>query len=261
MSDFDPVEKPWLVILHGFSQNSKVFALQQAYFQSKYRLFCPDLRGHGVNSTDRGPFGIAEYYKDILGQLEERGIVRANFWGTHTGSAVGLLLAIYHPDRIASLVLEAPVITDIELRAVAQQFQQAKSTAKTSGVQVAVKDWFDQAPWFKTTRENPIEFREEAHRQLIYEFMGSPLLSDEKPMVPPLVLPYLSQLKQEVLIYNGSKDVEEFMDLAALLKEKIPRAKKIIVDDAGGFPFWEKPTQVNQMVDVFLQEIAIRGAC
>ena len=67
-------------------------------------MFLADLRGHGYSAEIEGPYVIEEYADDIIFALDEAGIARTHFWGTHTGAAIGLVLALRYPERISSLV-------------------------------------------------------------------------------------------------------------------------------------------------------------
>jgi pimeloyl-ACP methyl ester carboxylesterase len=93
-------------MVHGFTQNCNYFSAQIPGFQKDFRILLTDLRGHGKSTSAAGPYGIEEYADDILMIIDEIGIEKAHYWGTHTGAAIGLVLALQQPERFSSLILE-----------------------------------------------------------------------------------------------------------------------------------------------------------
>ena len=45
-----PAKAAWLVMVHGMSQDRRVFASQVAAFRTDYRIVLIDLPGHGLSS-------------------------------------------------------------------------------------------------------------------------------------------------------------------------------------------------------------------
>ena len=99
-------DNPWLTMIHGFSHTHDYFSAQIPLFQENFKLLLADLRGHGKSVHVHGPYGIEEYADDIISVLDDAGIEKTHYWGTHTGAAIGLILAQRYPDRFATLVLD-----------------------------------------------------------------------------------------------------------------------------------------------------------
>jgi len=57
------------------------------------------------------------------------------------------------------------------------------------------------------------------------------------------------------LLINGARDVPDFLELARRLERKLPRARRVEIADAGGFPGGERPEAVNAAVTAFLAQI------
>src|SRR4051812_15272084 len=83
----------WITMLHGASQHRGLFNAQLDYFRDSYRLLLIDLPGHGRSSQLAGPYGQVEYTQAVVAALDSAGVQRTHLWGTHTGSAVSLLIA------------------------------------------------------------------------------------------------------------------------------------------------------------------------
>jgi len=243
---------PWLVMVHGMSQDRRVFDAQVAAFHARFRILLIDLPGHGLSAAIPGPFGPVELAAHVAGALEQAGVDRCHYWATHTGTALGLLLAVERPGRFLSMILEGPVLPGHPLPSVEQALQQARHLARTAGLAEARRQWFDTAPWFVVMRRHAEACRAAAQRAIIDDFAGAPWLDDGPAAVLAPVDKALAAVDLPVLIYNGEHDVADFLAAAARLQALLPRAQWATISDAGGFPAWEFPDKVNKLVAGFL---------
>ena len=245
-------DRPWLTLVHGFSQNRRYFAPALPHLEGKFRLLLVDLRGHGASADVPGPYGIAEYADDLAQVFAHEGIERTHYWATHTGTAVGLVLALAEPERFEKLVLEGAVLPGFPMPRTAELQARASAIARSRGVPAALEDWFDGADWFANMREHPGETDATGQRELVNEFGGAPWLSDLAPRPAPDVRPRLAEIRQRTLVYNGEHDLAEFRQVAAILEAELPNAERLVIPGAGGFPLWEKPSRVISPVAEFL---------
>jgi 3-oxoadipate enol-lactonase len=243
---------PWLVMVHGMSQDRRVFSAQVAAFRDRFRLLLVDLPGHGLSADIPGPYGIAEFAGSVLAALDAAGLGQAHYWGTHTGSAIGLLLASRDPGRFRSLVLEGAVMPGRTMPVVARELERIGGIARARGVATARERWFQEPDWFKVMRDSPGPCRAEAHRAIVADFAGGPWL-DDAPAAPVADLTgRLGGITVPALVYNGEHDLADFVEVADILEQRLPQVRRAVVPGGGGFPFWEYPDQVNEMVGAFL---------
>jgi pimeloyl-ACP methyl ester carboxylesterase len=240
-------------MLHGFSQNGDIFECQAAHFGAKYRVFVAELLGHGQRDLATSDYGLASLARDVLVQLHEREITRTHFWGTHTGTSVGLLLALDRPSLIASLVLEGAVVPGIEMPTVAAHRARAEETARRSGVRAAMQEWFERADWFRTIRARPTEHRADEQKRIVLDFPGRPLLLNA-PTTPISIIDRVRDVRCPTLVYNGADDLEDFKHAAAFLADNLPCVQRVELPGLGGFPAWESPSTSNALVERFLDE-------
>jgi len=243
---------PWLVMVHGMSQDRRVFDAQVAAFRARCRILLIDLPGHGLSAAIPGPFGPVELAAQVAGALEQAGVDRCHYWATHTGTALGLLLAVERSGRFLSMILEGPVLPGHPLPSVEQALQQARHLARTAGLAEARRQWFDTAPWFAVMRRHPDACRAAAQRAIIDDFGGAPWLDDGPATAVPPIDEGLAAVDLPVLLYNGEHDVPDFVAAAARLQALLPQATRATIPDAGGFPAWEFPDRVNELVARFL---------
>jgi pimeloyl-ACP methyl ester carboxylesterase len=251
--DMNKNDAPWITMVHGQTQNHKYFSSQVAEFQNRFRILLVDIRGHGQSTSLTGPFGIEEYSDDVHEVFNELGINETHYWGTHTGSAVGLVLALRYPERISSLILEGAFLPGISMPRTAALLERAKMLSKKEGVEIAVEDWFNNSDFFSYINANAIRCRAEEHRAMVSEFNGSPWLCSLIPQEVNPVVDKLHLIHQPVFVYNGEFDLEEFKMAALKLESDLSTVKRTHITEAGGFPGWESPKQVNSLVHSFLE--------
>lgn len=249
--------KPWLTLVHGFSQNYQYFSPILPNLSRKFRLLLIDLRGHGGSSDLPGPYGIQEYADDIIAVFDKEKIENTHYWATHTGTAVGLVLILKEPERFKSLILEGAVLPGLEMIRTAELLSRASVIAKSEGVQRALDDWFEQADWFSYMRNYPEKTNAKGQRDLLNQFSGAPWLSDLKPRPVPEIYSKLAHIPHKVLVYNGIYDLVEFKQIALTLETGLKNVIRKEIPDAGGFPLWENPKVVVPMVINFFKDVKL----
>lgn len=243
---------PWLTMVHGASQSHLVFDRQVDAFREDFKLCLVDLPGHGRSRTVDGPFGPMEHAGSVLTALDAAGIDAMHYWGTHTGSAVALLLAVRHPQRFRSLILEGAVSPGMPMPAVSDNLATVQAIARRDGLAAAKAWWFDHTAWFDVIRAHPIECRADAHRAMIADFDAQPWLDARTPARVEPVESALASLDVPTLLINGEHELPDFVDVADRLEDILPRGARIVVPRGGGFPLWEFPDPVNAEVRRFL---------
>ena len=250
---------PWLTMVHAASHDQRFFAPQVKAFRRDYRLLLIDLPGHGKSAAIPGPYGFEEYAASVLAAMDAAGIVQTHFLGTHTGAAVGLMLAIRDGARFLSLALESVPLPGCDLPSVTEGYQRACTTARSRGVEAARAEWFERGPWFENIRKNPERCRAAEHWQMVSEFRGQPWVdpTPAKPVAP--LLDALPSVQCPVLVINGEHDVEDFQRAADALERGLARVRRARVAGAGGFPLWEDPDAVNALIGEHLRAAGVES--
>jgi pimeloyl-ACP methyl ester carboxylesterase len=130
----DPRAEP-LVLLHGYSDSWRSFALALPGLAARHRVYALDLRGHGDSERPAGGYAMRDLAADVIAFLDAQRIPRATVVGHSMGSFVAQQVALAAPDRVRGLVLVGSVtaprrITGIhELKAAVDAFAGADTPA------------------------------------------------------------------------------------------------------------------------------------
>src|SRR5918992_2605452 len=91
--------------------HSRVWKAQIPYFARHFRVICFDPRGNGRSDRPRTAAAYAEheFAQDAIDVMDACGVDRAVCVGLSSGAQRGLLLATEHPERVAGMVLVAPL--------------------------------------------------------------------------------------------------------------------------------------------------------
>src|SRR3990172_4036519 len=74
-------------------------------FAKEFRTIVPDHRGTGRTTVSESGYTIAQHASDMADLLNSLKATPAHVVGASTGGAIGLRMALEHPDTVRSLVL------------------------------------------------------------------------------------------------------------------------------------------------------------
>ncbi|WP_431973626.1 alpha/beta fold hydrolase [Micromonospora haikouensis] len=97
---------PRLLLLQGAAATHRHWGDRLlSLLQARFDVIAPDYRGTGESAAVDGPFTVADLADDVAGLLDEVGWRRAHVAGVSMGGMVAQVLALNHPERVASLFL------------------------------------------------------------------------------------------------------------------------------------------------------------
>jgi aminoacrylate hydrolase len=96
-----------VLFVSGLTGFASFWQDQVAAFAKNFDVITHDHRGIGQSDLTRSGFTVDRMAADVLGLMDALEIERAHIVGHSTGGAIGQILAIEHPKRIASIVLSA----------------------------------------------------------------------------------------------------------------------------------------------------------
>jgi pimeloyl-ACP methyl ester carboxylesterase len=106
----NPKAEP-IVLVHGFASTKEVNWVNPGWVRTLTgagrRAIALDNRGHGASSKlyDPAAYHTSAMMEDVRALLDHLGIERADVMGYSMGARIAAFMAVYHPERVRSLIL------------------------------------------------------------------------------------------------------------------------------------------------------------
>ena len=235
-----------VVLLHGFSLDSRMWDAQVAALAPRYRVIRYDLRGHGKTTAPiTVPFAAHEDLRDLLDDL---GIRRATLVGLSMGARVAVDFALVYPERVTGLVLAGPGLSG---------YVATERPAGLDSVAAAIRAGNPRraAEHFAETPLMAIPWRPDAHAAMkaivvdnahLWGLPGSP----ERALDPPAV-GRLSEIRVPLLVVVGEADTRDTHRVADTLST-VKGAARVVVPRAGHMVNMAAPERFNELLLEFL---------
>jgi pimeloyl-ACP methyl ester carboxylesterase len=94
----DPEGEP-VVMQHGWPEHWWCWRRVIPGMAERYRVICPDLRGHGWSDAPEGGYDKPQLARDLVGLLDILGLEKVRLMGHDWGGMVGFLACIREPER------------------------------------------------------------------------------------------------------------------------------------------------------------------
>jgi pimeloyl-ACP methyl ester carboxylesterase len=100
-----PEDGPPLLLVHGWPQHWWAWRKVIPALAQRYRVICPDLRGHGWTDAPADGYDKEQLATDLLALLDAMGLDKVTWVGHDWGAHSGLLAALRAPERFERLVM------------------------------------------------------------------------------------------------------------------------------------------------------------
>jgi pimeloyl-ACP methyl ester carboxylesterase len=234
-------EGPALLLTHGYSATSQMWAGQIAPLAKSYRLILWDMRGHGRSDypEDASAYSEEATVADMAALLDAAGADRAIIGGLSLGGYMSLAFHLAHPARTKALLIidTGPGYKNDEAREGwnANALKTAERFAREG-----------LAPISGSTAER----RSATHRNakgLAHAGRGMLTQKDAR------VINSLPDIAVPALVVVGANDTP-FLKAADYMAAKIPGAQKVVIADAGHASNMDQPELFNAAILKFLRQ-------
>ena len=255
---------PPLVLLHGFTGSSATWTPHLPEFSSAFTTYSVDLIGHGRSDSPSDPerYRMERCVEDLVALFDELGIASTALLGYSLGARVALHLVVAAPERIHTLVLESasPGIADPLERAARYRADVALAELIERDGLVAFVNYWQSQPLFNSEQNLPLETRRR-HRAARLANDPRGLANSLRGMGAGTMEPVWDQLHQitiPVELIVGELD-QKYVELSALMAQRIPWTSRCIIPDAGHAPHLESPKQFGRAVQTWLDSAWSEG--
>jgi proline iminopeptidase len=280
---YGPVGAPRLLVLHGGPGAHHDYLLPQMLaLAERHELVFYDQRGGGRSRTDdRAPITWRTHVADLAAVVEELGVEPLDLVGYSWGGLLALLHAITAagvdatpgdgagpplaaPRRPASLVLIDPAPVTRPLRAefeaefarrqAGEAVQRLRAELAESGLRERDPDAFKQRA-FELSVAGYFHDPAAARDLTPFRVMGRVQQSVWESLGDFDLVPALAAVDCPTLVVHARQDPIPLASSEAAVAT-MPRARLVVVEDAGHVPYVERPAPLFAAIDGFLAEVA-----
>ena len=239
---------PALVLIHGFTLDTRMWDDQFETFARHYRTVRYDARGFGQSALPTGE--SYTHNKDLKALLGHLGIYHAHVVGLSYGGAIAIGFAQAHPEATDALVLIDSILPGFEWGELGPLLASVWSAGRKSGVEAAKELWLALG-MFTPALEKPDVATQ--LRQMVSDYSGWHWVNSVRA-IDALGQQRPEEISGPTLVLVGERDMADFHAIADSLHRRIPGAKKIVLRSAGHMSNMEVPDELNQAVLSFLAD-------
>jgi pimeloyl-ACP methyl ester carboxylesterase len=236
-------DRKTLVFVHGAGSSNRMWIPQIQSLAAKNNTVAMNLPGHGLGER-KGETTIPAYASSVIDLVDELGLKKVVLAGLSMGGAITQECAWSYPDRFSAIIL---ISTGARLKVLPQLFDIVQNHFN------AYIDFLPQFAFAKATSQEIIApILEEARKcpaNVVYGDFQACVNFDFTARVKEINLP--------CLILSGSEDKLTPPKLQDYLHEQIAGSKLIRVQNAGHILNIEKPREVNEAIEEFIESLPL----
>ncbi len=241
----DPV-----VVLHAIATDSRLWALQLPFWSMAFKVIAVDLPGHGQSPEVVGQPSLADYADYVAEVLDELEIGSASLVGLSLGGMIAQAFSLRYPGRTRSLVLaHASACTKPAVRGIwdgrIQQFEQDGLIAQ---IPATLERWLTRS--FAMASPLTLDWLSEIIQRTTDRGYVAAIRAiqdlDHQEQLP--------KIKAPVLVVAGEADSAVPPAAAALMVDKLPNARLVVLDNTAHLGNIEQPVRFTEVVGSFLNQ-------
>ena len=243
-----------LILIPYLAADYACYAFQVADYAKHFTCLSVDLRGTGASDKPAGTYSTELFADDVAAFMQAVGIRKAHIAGLSLGAAVGMWLAVKHPDRVKSLSLHSAwTKTDPFLLTVVEGWK-VTANALNSVPEMVISSIF---PWCFTPE---LYAARPDYIQSLAGFVRSrpaqPLSSFEQhagAVTAHDVEAQLDRISAPTQITFGRHDMLTSTRFADRMTSAIRGSELLIFEGCAHAPIYEKVAEFNEKTLAFLQ--------
>lgn len=247
---------PCLVFLHDGLIPSPTWDAQIPEFARKFQTVRFDRRSHGRSEPPKQPHSNID---DLLALLNALKVDSATLVGSSSGGELALDFTLAHPERVSALVLEGPIVSGMGF---SEHFRRrgllnSRPWYQSNDAARTIENWANDM--YLIDQRNA-EARDRL-RALLTAWPASATwqTTDGRPADRPAA-GRLAEIHVPVLILVGSSDIPDVHAHCGAIESAVPKARRVVVPNAGHLVHLEQPELLNKLAAEFLRpaEVARR---
>jgi len=242
-----PSDAPVVVLAPSLGTTLALWDDLAELLSQTYRVIRFDTRGHGASPVPPGAYTTTQLASDVVATLDSLEVDRFAFVGISLGGAIGLTLAVEHPERLTALVLcsTGPSFAD------PQTWHERAARVRAEGMGWLVEP--TRARWFTAgfLESNP----DDSSRVLDMLASVSPVgyAGCCDALAAYDISARLGEITAPTRVIAGAQDPVSPPEVAQVLVDRIPDAHLVMIDDAAHIANVAQPEKVNAAVLAHLE--------
>ena len=243
-----------ILFLHSFGHNKNLWFPQLTHFaECGYRVVAPDMPGHGDSSFDADAHTvdvIGGLYGEFLDQL---GIEAAIVVGISIGGYIALRMWARRPEQISALVMICSK-AEADSEEIKERRRAQIANIQTNGLENFVTTGAPKRVAPRTAAEKPwvVDWIKMMNLTVSAEANAATL---EAMAVKEDDTETLRTIDVPALILSGSDDIFIPKESPYNLESGIKNSVHHVIEDAGHVASLENPTEVNRLMEDFLESL------
>jgi pimeloyl-ACP methyl ester carboxylesterase len=207
----------------------------------------------GVGRSDQ-PSEVFSHVQDLYELLEFLHIEKVSLLGLSFGAGLALDFSLAHPEKVAALIVVAPLLSGYTFSEVYRQKMSSFSLAREQGAAEAVQYLLDSSIYL-VTRSTSMR---ERVRSLLLE--NTHLFEPANPFarfslpLDPEVRHRLNEISAPMLIVMGEQDQPDIHTIATILEQEVAKARRVEIAGAAHMINLDQPETFNHVVLNFLAQ-------
>jgi pimeloyl-ACP methyl ester carboxylesterase len=243
-----------ILLLHGWSLDHRIFEPQIRYLERFFRVVAFDRRGFGRSEA---PPDLSRELDDVDRIVEALGLGAVHLLGMSQGARIALRFAVTRPQRIRSLIVQAPAIDGIALDEPESEripMEEFAMLARAGRMDEVRERWLAH-PMMALGAGN-VRLRRRVE-EIVAGYEGKDLIvySAAPQAFPHDVLDALSRFEQPCLILTGAHETATRREHARRLLESIPHCREIVFRHSGHLSNITEEKAYNRQVAAFCANV------
>lgn len=242
-----PADGPPVVLAPSLGTTSALWDSLAAALREDHRVIRFDTRGHGGSPVPAGPYTMSGLADDVVQLADELGLDRFALVGLSIGGAIGQVLALEHPDRLASLVLCCTVPRFGDPAGWIDRAAQVRSSGMATLAEPTRGRWFTEE--FRDRRPDEVE-------RLIGMITSTPVEGYAgccEALAGFDVWSQLDTLAAPTRVIAGDRDPSATLPDVQEMSERIPGADLVVLDGVSHIANVAAPERFNDAVREHLE--------
>lgn len=244
---------PLLVLGPSLGTSSLLWNEAAALLGTRFSLLSWDLPGHGRSAPAVEPFTVSELSDAVLGLIDASGAGTAHYAGVSLGGAVGLELALRHPERVDRLSMICSLAKFGEAEAWQKRADTVRAQSTSALVGASAGRWFSPGSIARLPEVTGLLLHTLADTDNESYALCCQALADFDAREQ------LTELSVPLLAISGCDDPVATTGAMAEIAATVPDGRAVEIPDAGHLAPAEQPAAVATLLTKFFETIESRG--